>query len=533
MFYQPSIIGDSAQRYSAWSNHIAHTGEKFVCVVPVQRFDGTPAPMGLAVAESTDGVHWRETQPFACPLDYALAGFCIRWTGHDFVYYSSERNTGPDRETIPLLMRQYRTPDWRALTPMGEAFTTRPDPRWYRCRWDELVVLEDGGLFYGYITSEPRPEFAVDSLGMLRSDDGLAWQVLPPPVFEWEGLPPQQMEVCFCEQAGGRYYLGMGSRCYLGHLGFSVVVFVADQPTGPFRPDQKAFRLCGSTTRDTSWLAKTFRRGDEILFSNWHTTTLDRSYPGIFGNGQSLWIGPLKRFQVDGKGHLRLAWWPGNEAVRGAVLPADLRAWQAIHPVEDRRERWYAFTAPQGDAAALSAGRDGAVLLSPEAFDFDRGLVVEGTVGAAEQRGHIGTHWHAAAAGFYFEHAPGRGMLMQLETLGLTRTGLFEYATAPAFDADEFALAAFGNMDRGGPYQGLSRFTEEDRVGPIGYAPPCGLRNGRTHRFRLLVKGGLFELYLDDLLVQTYVTGPASGRLGLVAKSGAVTFDQLRFHAMG
>jgi hypothetical protein len=42
----------------------------------------------------------------------------------------------------------------------------------------------------------------------------------------------------------------------------------------------------------------------------------------------------------------------------------------------------------------------------------------------------------------------------------------------------------------------------------------------------------MFEFYLDDLLVQTFLTGATSGRLGWFAKSGAVEFSGLRFWAM-
>jgi hypothetical protein len=246
LFYQPSLLKDQSQRFSAWSHSIAFSNGKFVNAVAVKEFIDQPTDMGLAIFESDDGVHWRETAPFACPLPRAVPGYCWRWDGEAFVYFITEGNTGPDRKEYPAVVRQHRSVDLKNWEFMGDEFTTRPDNRWYRCRWDELVILEDGENFYGYITSEPRPELARDSMGMLQSADGLRWEVLPPPVFEWDGLPPQQMEVCLCEKIGDRYYLGMGSRSYMGHLGFSVVMFVSDSPTGPFRPDKEAFRLCGN-----------------------------------------------------------------------------------------------------------------------------------------------------------------------------------------------------------------------------------------------------------------------------------------------
>lgn len=174
LFYQPTKLRDQAQRNSAWSHSIAVRDGRMVNAVAVQQFaEGAKfrGPMGLAIAESADGVHWRETADFACPLDHGLAGYCLRWTGKEFVYFVTERNQAEDRKDYPVVVRQHRSGDLKSWEFMGEEFTTRPDRRWYRCRWDELVILDDGGKFYGYITSEPRPELAQDSLGMLKSAD--------------------------------------------------------------------------------------------------------------------------------------------------------------------------------------------------------------------------------------------------------------------------------------------------------------------------------------------------------------------------
>ena len=48
----------------------------------------------------------------------------------------------------------------------------------------------------------------------------------------------------------------------------------------------------------------------------------------------------------------------------------------------------------------------------------------------------------------------------------------------------------------------------------------------------MLIKNGIWELYLDDRYVQTYITGPTTGRLGLFAKSGPVEFSDLKAWAM-
>jgi len=122
LFYQPSLLADRSQRFSAWSHSIAVRDGRMFNAVSVQRFgpDGRQAgPLGVAIAESDDGVHWRETDALACPLAHGLAGYCVRWTGEEFVYFSSERNQGADRKDYPVVLRQHRSRDlknWERTT---------------------------------------------------------------------------------------------------------------------------------------------------------------------------------------------------------------------------------------------------------------------------------------------------------------------------------------------------------------------------------------------------------------------------------
>lgn len=177
LFYQPTKLRNRAERFSAWSHSIAVRDGKLFNAVSVQQFGPNFAhkgPLGLAIAESDDGVHWRETDAFACPLERGLAGYCLRWTGREFVYFSTERNQGTDRNEYPVVVRQYRSRDLKTWEFMGDEFTTRPDNRWYRCRWDELVILEDDGKFYGYIV--PSRQGGVPTLRQHHARHQLAGQ---------------------------------------------------------------------------------------------------------------------------------------------------------------------------------------------------------------------------------------------------------------------------------------------------------------------------------------------------------------------
>lgn len=74
-------------------------------------------------------------------------------------------------------------------------------------------------------------------------------------------------------------------------------------------------------------------------------------------------------------------------------------------------------------------------------------------------------------------------------------------------------------------------FTMEDVTGK-GCATVRGLDDIREHRFRLLLRFDLFELYIDDLLVQTYVYKPQNGRLGFLARNAQSSFRDIKAFQM-
>ena len=51
---------------------------------------------------------------------------------------------------------------------------------------------------------------------------------------------------------------------------------------------------------------------------------------------------------------------------------------------------------------------------------------------------------------------------------------------------------------------------------------------GKEHRFRLLVRRGMFELYIDDMLMQTYLYKPGSGKVGFLAHNANVVFRDVQ-----
>lgn len=513
--YTPQLLRESPEN-RAWSGHVLYDEEEGMFYQFVAVMQKGIRGCGLDISRSRDGVHWETIEKNACFVENALAGYTVKRIGGRYIYYATCR-TGQR-----TYMALYASSDLRQWEPLGDEYNVDPDPQWYQCRMDELHVMDavppDTG-YYGYITSEPHHDRPA-SFGMLRSDDGIRWKMIAPPEIVWGAIPQQIPEVGFCEKIGDKYYLTLGMRCYLGELGYSMFTFLGDSPTGPFHPDKEAFRFCGSTTRDSFYLTFSVPYKDQLLASNWFTNGFNMHEHRML---------PLKKIQRDEGGHLRLVYWEGNEAMKGEPIAVSLAGVEMEHPRGDYpKDRYSLKSGP--DRIDMQAGRDGILVLLPGKHDLNTGLVVEGSITASELSLRMITHLHPAVAGFSIEEAPGIGTALLLETLGVTRVGSFAYAAKPVTDRHEYSRAASELLrNRGGETLGTSRFDCEDVTRTIGYATAAGIRKKTKSKFRLLIRDGIFECYLDDLLVQTYAYDrKATGRIGFLARDGSVTFEDIR-----
>ena len=108
----------------------------------------------------------------------------------------------------------------------------------------------------------------------------------------------------------------------------------------------------------------------------------------------------------------------------------------------------------------------------------------------------------------FIEERPGEGLALVMETYGITR------------------------MDHAVLRDGKLTFTCLDVTGP-GCATVGGIHPGRKTPFRLLVRHDMVELYLDDLLVQTFFfSQKATGRLGFLAQDGGCLFEDVTAREM-
>ncbi len=247
----------------------------------------------ISMATSPDGAHWQE-------LGRVLSkGRGVTWMGTGSTWRSPtfERDAtfimnfsewkGP-RQTIFFAQSK----DLLHWTRLGNEYEFVQDERWYEPngRWDCIWTLpRPGGGLYGYWTATPKPETR-GKFGFGETLDGINWKALSPPEVSGVG----EGEVGAIEKLGDKYYLMFGT-------GGQMVTLLADQPAGPFRPASKNFHLLAGHT----YFSRFYRTPEGVLV-NHHSIARD---------GQ-VYFGTLKATRIDPDGALRLAWWPGNEALK-------------------------------------------------------------------------------------------------------------------------------------------------------------------------------------------------------------------------
>jgi hypothetical protein len=460
-----------------WDPSIIFHGGRYHAFMMYNRegSDGLAAGHCL-LASSPDGVHWgdeeivveEQERQQGCHFFKCFVGRC----GERFIMDHGVAR--PDRQDT---LRFYESWDLRHWTFLAN---TNPDPRWYvpTGRWDHMYILpkeerRPSAGFWGYPVAISRSDLS-RGVGMTQSTDGRSWETLPPAPVEWGDIPQNDFEWGGCERIGGKYYLIGGTGPYLANAGYSMFAFAADDPRGPFRPDAETFRLCGSSGSDVSWLAAWCRGDRELLVSNYISMQPGSRAPSLL---------PLRKPVVDGSGHLRLGWWPGNERLKGEPIPLGLSSLELQHARGINRFR---------------------IAWLEKTFNFATGVILVGSIRAQtfESR-HL-----PPAAGFSLSEGRSTSRVL---LLGVGTVGEREACVGRLEEPDGAAFA----------------FSVDDVTGK-GCATVTGLEDGEEHAFRLLVRGSAFELYIDDLLVQTHVFRPAGGRIGFVGRNVDLAVGDLR-----
>jgi hypothetical protein len=483
-------------------------------------YDAGTGGKNMWVSTSPDGVHWNTGSAVIKDAPFPVWKMFIHRCKDRFVLNHGTLSGLPGHHNDKMCF--WDSQDLIHWRYFGKEADITPDPRWYNIvgRCDHMYMIpkhEDAPEkgYWGYIVATSAPSWPHKSVGMMESDDGAAWRWLPPPVIDWGNTPQQYMEVGGCERIRGKYYLILGARYnYMGSAGYSMFTFVSDGPTGPFRPDLEAFRLCGNSHDLASFGATrgevgvqtlaTFGRGKEgeLLLTNYSATLWEDS-------GEKISMLPLRKAVVDAAGHLRMGYWPGNEAMKGRSVPLDLGRCERVHPGAADEARTVKGSGTRLELkdrkVAFQRGKGGGIVaLMDNRFNLAKGVVLEGSMTALDEGWGPDTHIIPVSCGFFIEEKPGEGLAICMETYGITRIGRLVYRD--------------GKLD----------FTCLDITGP-GCASIGGILEGRKTSLRLLVRRDMLELYLNDLLVQTFFfSAKATGRIGFLAQDGGCLFEDMQ-----
>ena len=477
-------------------------------------------------AVSDDGVVWRDIGPVIKDQPFRVYKMFVSRLGNRYVmnHGSFSGRPGHGNDTLHFWESEDLV-SWRFL---GFERESHPDARWYdiRGRWDHMYMLpdENNGGYLGYCVATTNEHYPYNSCGLLHSADGYHWDVLPPPVIDWTDMPHFPMfEVGGCERENGKYFLIGGLGKYAGNHAYGVYTLVSDYWNGPFRPDVEAYRLCGSSgypgIDGVQWLAS-FGRGkdDEFLITNYLTDGI-RSDSQRWGGRGHVWFLPVKKAIIDDNGHLRMGYWKQNDLLKGDIISASLENATLLYPAVGHEACEEHVTiegaritvdagGPDSQGATSAYGRidDYAVVVLNEHMDLEKGIVVEGTLQIDAYR-----KIRPTAAGFYFEESSDSGTYLLLE------------AGDPRWRRSDIGVVTWGPT------------IEKDvrDVTQYGCATVTGIEDKKNHAFRILYRKNMFEVYIDDLLVQTFITSkPPTGRVGFIVQNARCVYSNVHIWQM-
>ena len=502
MIYRPSV-GRFKDGFMLWHNDQYYLFSMYTATGKDDNF------RNVWLATSGDGVHWKDVGPVVKDAPFNIWAMAVHPVGDKFIMNHGSFGSSGAQNVI----RFWESADLVHWKFMGHEADLYPDRRWYSpdSRLDcisVVPVVENGQTkYYGFATGPG---------GFLESKDGLHWSGKPHPKIDWGVFPPPptladegELEIGGCHEINGKYYLVGGWFNYMGGTGYGVYTLVADAPSGPFRADAAAYRLCGNSTRWVAMWARFCQTNKDLLINGY-------MYSGYSYETGETWLPPLKRAVVDSGGHLRLGYWKGNEILKSTPSTPDLRTCKKIYPndankdcrVNTANDRLEILAHPERnsltrvDIPTTLAVLDGTL-------DSGKGVVVEGTLRAT----CMDRRTSASSIGFYLEEKAGQGTAIKLHTYGQTEIG---------------KMTLSDHID----------FRVEDVIGP-GCAAPAGITPHVNHTFRLMIRKNMFELYVDDMFVQTFNTthetnvgGLAVPRLGFLVENGQGFFENVRVYPM-
>ena len=474
------------------------------------------------LATSKDGVHWK---------DYGVVlkseGFKNNRVWKQYVAkvgdtYIMNYGAFTDQGTNNNLLRFWESSDlihWKFL------YELPIDTKYYRAdgRWDHMFTIPKDESnpkagYLGYMVANPIDH---GGFGMMESADGIHYHPIKAPQIRADFEIPT-LEPGGIEKFGDKYYFIGGDANHFGFSGYGVYTYVADSAMGPFHPDLPAYRLTGTSGIDgdvyIDILAAFVKYSPERLVSAPFSL---QSTPGT--NGQGVWFLPMRKAIVDGQGHLRLAYWKQNDLAKGDEIKIDATQNTVAFPPGQTASNPLLSVAASSDSVTVGTDknwrpfswlnplklRKGVVTLN-QYFDLNKGVILEGTLQAHSLNAKA-RYGRKMYAGFYIEGAesgPGTAIMLEI-------------------GESQWRASEIGKLTLDTDFH----FQPLDVTGKNS-ATVTGLDDGKAHTFRLWIRGGQMELYVDDLLMQSFFFERPSGRIGFIAQESEAQFSNLKIYHM-
>jgi hypothetical protein len=302
------------------------------------------------------------------------------------------------------------------LLPAAQNFSMGPPDLYGQTkddRWDGVFSVPQNASSaaaasqyprYGFWTATPKGDPPVHGVnqtatpahlsGFGSSPDGISWVPLPSPEIDWSSVSHPEDRLMGYTELGAvspiaapdgtiRWYAMVGGRRLIDTGGYGMWAFVADQPTGPWKPQPHNFALmmgeeaCGYDTRFVADANGWSTDPAQLLVNH------DSS-----AKGTDAMLAPLKVARVDELGTLKLGWWPGNDLLKGPYSDALI--------LENTSNRIDNASGTPSWTVRFLQNRSAA--LGQQCFALGVGVLIEGQM--------------AGASGFFVETEGGGGLVI-------------------------------------------------------------------------------------------------------------------------
>lgn len=493
--YQPAVG-------QIWDPSVLYWNSSFWAISMYSPNGDKKYPSGF-LSRSTDGTHWLDIGPIAPshPNCSWWKGFPLQRPDGTFVLnhgvYDTHGadNTTRDGNDALRILTSNNLQNWTDVA------TSKPDARWYKpSRWDHMYMKLVNGSYVGFPVSEPinATRYAGTWPGVQHSDDGITWTAAAPLDVRWGDVAPQGIEEGGIERlqlpdGTSRYFLiggqGGGGGCYQ----MWAFVSAGDNLMGPYSPTQRRFRIsgglggwgtCYSFGGLGAWVPPSAHGG--ALISQYITP-----HGGSAGR-YDVWLLPMRKpvaaQQADGTPFLRLGYWSGNDALRGASLQP---------------------TPPSTVDVNCTAG-------SPHSVAWMAHFDAVTHAGGAYVTANLSANQEGSAVGFAIE-TPGSATEYTVMQLTVDHESDSDpSATNATILRVDRSRSTFDVIDTAGAFECGGKMKNTT----CGVASMTSVAPRVSHVVRLFVRRGMFELYVDELLVTSHVYNyrpgvAVGGRVGL------------------